>query len=271
MASMGHQAKCRIGGTNMCFASETLRKTQTHLERAGLRGTRSHDVDDVAAGPNTVVGSIVLEPTNAELTVLLPLIMGSGSALAETVPLFNCVIDRDFQVFTYNNCKVDRATLRGAQGGLLQLTLDVAGRTSANAAVTVAEPATATPFAFSDITLSIGGTARQVMEFELVVDNAIDKGRFLNKRDLPELVETDRLVTLRTVHPFTSNLADAWDAAVSGYNAALALSGAGTRTFTFTKLQAPAEQPSVPGRGEITITKNWVARKDGTTAEFTEA
>jgi hypothetical protein len=70
-ASMGHQSTITINSVNMVFVSESLSKKQSQLERNALRGTRKHDIDDVVSGVNTVDGTIVLEPTNAELTTLL--------------------------------------------------------------------------------------------------------------------------------------------------------------------------------------------------------
>ena len=55
----------------------------------------------------------------------------------------------------------------------------------------------------------------------------------------------------------------------SGAAGSLVLSGAGDRTFTFTKLQVPAEDPTVAGRGEIPLVLNMTCRGDGASDEFT--
>ncbi len=140
-ASMGHQAKLgtiseSTYGTPpgavtepFVFVSEAIAKRGLIVERSGLRGTRSHVADDTRVGPYTAGGMLVLEPTPEDLAIWLPRILGgtpTGSSpktypLAETLPSFTLAIDRVAKVFTYAGCKVNRAILSGAQGGLMRL------------------------------------------------------------------------------------------------------------------------------------------------------
>jgi hypothetical protein len=198
--------------------------------------------------------------------------MGASTTLAETLPDCTIVIGRDHDTWTYANCKVDVARISGRQGENLRVSLDVVAKTGSATGTAPAEPETATPFIFSDVAMTLQGGARQVSEFELVINNALVRDRFMNNRDVTEIPEGDRIVTLRTVHPFGANSAagtDLYNQGLAGAAGTLVLTGAGNRTFSFTRLQVPAEDPTVAGRGEIPLVLNMVCRGNGATDEFT--
>lgn len=295
-ASMGHQTKLGTiaevtygtppGAVNepFVFVSEGIAKKGVIVERSGLRGTRSHVADDTRVGPYTAGGQLVLEPTPEDLAIWLPRILGGTPTggevktypLAETLPSFTLSIDRVAKVFTYAGCKVNRAILHGAQGGLLRLTLDIVAQSEsvANAGTFPALTAGVTqPYIFSDLALTLATAAREVKQFDLTIDNALITDRFMNSITIVSAPEGDRMISLRTVHAWAPGNADLYAQALAGSAGTLqltnALGGAPPvgyqTTFSFAALQAPDRSPQVAGRQEIFLNLEMVARKvDGT-------
>jgi tail tube protein len=298
-ASMGHQTKLgtiteSTYGTPpgavtepFVFVSEGILKKGVIVERSGLRGTRSHVADDTRVGPYTASGQLVLEPTPEDLAIWFPRILGGVATggelktypLAETLPSFTLSIDRVAKVFTYSGCKVNRATFRGAQGGLLRLTLDLVCQSEsvANAGTFPAlTPGVTQPYIFSDLALTLAATAREVKQFDLIIDNALVTDRFMNSLTIVSAPEGDRKIGLHTVHAWASGNADLYAQALTGAAGTLQLTNAlgGTppvgyqTTFSFATLQSPDRSPQVPGREEIFLNLEMVARKVGSTPEL---
>jgi hypothetical protein len=294
-ASMGHQA--RLGTKNettygtavtvdeaFVFTSESIAKRGVIVERSGLRGTRSHQADDVRVGPYTVGGRLVLEPTPQDLSIWLPRILGAPADganfhLAETLPSFTLSIDRVAKVFTYAGCKVNRATLEGAQGGLLKLSLDLVAQSESVAAAGTFPALTASvaqPYIFSDLALTLAATAREVKEFELSIDNGLVTDRFMNSITIVSAPEGDRNILLRTIHAWAAANADLYAQALAGAAGTLQLTNAlgGTpptgyrTTFNFATLQVPDRSPNVPGRNEFFLNLEMAARRVGSTPEL---
>lgn len=298
-ASMGHQTRLgtiseTVYGTApgpvseaFVFVSESITKKGKIVERTGLRGTRSHVADDTRVGPYTVGGQLVIEPTPEDLALWLPRILGgtpTGSSpktypLAETLPSFTMSIDRVAKVFTYSGCKVSRATFHGAQGGLLRLSLDIVAQSESLAAAGTfpsLAPNNGPPYIFSDVTLSLAAAAREVKQFDLVVDNAIATDRFMNSLTITSAPEGDRTIALRTLHAWASANSDLYAQALAGAAGTLqwtnALGGSPPTgyqtTFSFATLQVPDHSPNVPSRGEFFLNLDMLARKVGSTAEL---
>ncbi len=293
-ASMGYQTKLgtvseSTYGTppgavseGFVFVSESIAKKGMIVERTGLRGTRSHVADDTRVGPYTVNGQLVLEPTPEDLAIWLPRILGAAPTgdtppqynLAETLPSFTLAIDRVAKVFTYAGCKVNRATFSGAQGGLLRLTLDlVAQSESVGAAGTFPSltPTATQPYIFSDLALTLASASREVKQFSLVVDNSLITDRFMNSLTIVNAPEGDRTIRLATTHAWAAANSDLYAQALAGAGGTLQLTNAlgGTppigyrTTFSFATLQSPDRSPQVPGRQEIFLNLEMVARKVG--------
>jgi hypothetical protein len=259
------------------FVSESIAKQGTIVERQGIRGTRSHTADDTRQGPYRVLGQLVLEPTPQDLSIWLPRILGaapSGTtyALAETLPDFVLSVDRGPKVFTYGGCKVNKAVFQGAEGSLLRLTLDIVGKTESVAAAGTFPALTLTnapPFIFSDLTLTLQSAAREVKQFELAIDNRLATDRFMNSLSATALPESDRLISLHTVHAWADQNVDLYDQALAGAAGSLALvNGVFATTFNFAALQCAAHSPVVQGKQETPLILHMLAHKTGSTSEL---
>ncbi len=265
--SPGALTKVSLNGTAMAVLSCSLGKKEVLLQRNGLRGTRSHFDTDVRKGPQSISGSISSEPSYDELVALVALAVGAGGNATDSIAAFNAVVDRHQRVDTYTGCKIGKLTLAGTQGGIISCNLDLVGETEVPNTGTVATPASDIPFILADMVLTLVNAARETHNFTLVIDNHLDGGRFLNALTLSEVVEQDRTVTLTTTHPHNDTNIDLYDQAVGGSTGSLALNnGTNTGTFSFGRLQVPAEPPDLPGKTELMLTLNMIATKVNNTA-----
>lgn len=260
--------------------SENLRMVQNHVNSAGIRGSRSRVKERVRIAQEQITGSIVMNPTPIELDEWLPRILGAAEstdtfALAETVPAFSVLIDRVANRFIYKGCYVNRATFRGSQGGLIEMSLDLEGKTEtvSGTAVPGTVPAidNGAPYVFSDLTFSLGvdASAAEVRDFEIVIDNVLDTQRYMNSVTRSQLPSTDRIITCRMTVPYTADEADLYDQAVAGGTGSLTLTNGGVSTvFTFGNLKAPTESPVIQSKGEILLSLNMTAYKSDSTDEL---
>lgn len=284
-ASMGHQSRLSLAAagtaiasyTASCeFVSETLQKRATIVETAGLRGTRSRPAERTRDGAYTVGGTLMFHATPLLLDLLLPRILGAAEAsdlfaLAETLPEFDVLLDRVTQRFVYGGCKVHRAIFRGRAGGLLELQLDLLGKTETASSTpfpSIAAP-TDPPYVFHDGTLTLLGASRKMFDFTLTIDNAL-AARFTNSVAATDVSPTDRVIGFECQTPYTSDEADLYGQTAAGAAAAsLAfVNGGYSTTFSLAKLQLADMSPTVGGRGEIVLTLRGTARKSGSTPEL---
>ena len=259
------------------FVAESVQKRGTILDTSGIRGTRSHHVARTRAGTYEVGGAIMLHPSPSDLDLLLPRILGAAESsdtfnLAETLPAFGILIDRVAETFEYTDCKVSRATFKGSAGGLIDLVLEILGVAeitgTAFPSLSLDTTAAAAPYVFSDGVLTLQSAARQMMDFELVIDNGLSP-RFTNSQTATSLTPQDRTITLKTTNPFTADEVDLYEQALAGAAGTLVLTNGGMSTaFTFAALQVPAVSPVVGGKQEIPLTLEMTARMTGATREL---
>ncbi len=268
-----------VGSEPLEFVSETMRRQSTLLDSAGIRGTRSCARERTREGICQVGGTIILNPSPADLDRLLPRILGGGEsadlfALAEDLPAFQLAIDRVAGVFTYESCYVDQAVFRGTAGGLIQLELIIMGTTETVTAsgtfptLDLGDTLTNAPYALADATLTLFGTPRQMMGFELVVDNGLSR-RFVHSQVATSITPQDRLITLITDHPFTPDELDLYSQGSSGAVGALTFTNGLLNTiFSFASLHAIPQGPVVPGKHEIPLRLEMIACKADDTDEL---
>ena len=255
------------------FISETIQKRTTHIDPNGIRGTRSHSSERVRSGTETISGNITFAASRILLDNLLPMILGGSEssnafAVAETLVTNYVMIDRGAKVFTYSDVTVSKATFRGTQGGIVEISIDVECGSetvaSAGSFPSLNFP-TEKPYVMSDGVLTIQSSARDFIDFELGIDNVLEADRFLNSTTRAAMPAKDRIVTLKTTHPFSSDETDLYAQAVAGAAGTLVLTNAeetdSVLTFSFAALQYPDQSPTVTGRdSEVTLTLDGVAR-----------
>ena len=260
--SPGSLTLISLNGNAMAVLSCSLGMKQAMLERNGIRGTRQHFDTDKRYGVQHVSGSVATEPSYAELELLMALTIGAGGNCAESIPSFNCVVNRVEQTYTYTGCKIGRATITGTQGGIISCSLDIVGQTEVANTGSVSTPNSAIPFIMSDVTLTLNSASQQTHNFTLVIDNHLDAERFLNSLTLANVVELDRTVTLSSHHPYNDTTITLYNQAVGGAAGSLALNnGTNTGTFNFGRLQVPPENVPSPGKTELMLVLNMLASK----------
>lgn len=260
------------GSIPLEFTRFTVQKIGRILDTDGIRGTRSHRSDRTRTGPYTVSGQLVLPATRRALDVLLPMCLGGAEStdvfnVAETLTELQFMIDRVTKVQTYSGCKANRCTLRGTQGGLLEIAIDIEGETESTGnagtfpSLTLPEEK---PYVFMDGALTLLGTARGFSSFEIVVDNQLVTDRFLNSTTRAELPEQDRIVSARFTLPYDADNADLHDQALAGAAGTLVFTNAEEASSVLTvalgTLQFPARTPVVNGKGETVLELEGQAR-----------
>lgn len=260
------------------FIRESLAKKGTILDTGGIRGTRSHHEMKSRFGTYEVGGEIAFNPDPAMLDLWLPRILGANEssdtfALAETLQPFGVLVDRVGGTFEYTDCYVNKATFKGQQGQLVELALEIWGATEATGtsapSVSIAIASNSVPYVFQDLTLTLQSGSRTCMDFELTIDNMLER-RFANSITATSITPQDRMIGLKTTNPFTSSEMSALYAqSLLGAAGTVVLTNGGcSTTFTFAKLQVPAQSPSVGGKNEIPLKLDMVARMTSTTREL---
>jgi Phage tail tube protein len=267
------------------FLSDGVVLAEEHVQTAGNVGSRSEPSERVRTGLRRVGGPVVFQPNPVELNNLLQFIMGGAPLvgtpagkttfpLADTIPTFFVTSDRGSKVFTYDTCAVDKATFRSTQGGPLSLTLDIVGKdeTPGNAGTFPAINIDLTQqcFMHQDLVLTVNAVAHKCPDWELTIDNAIDKDRFFNSPTLTSVQATARLITLVTRLPYGDSSA-AYNLASAGVSAdATFTNGLLSLDFVLPALQVPRQSPPIEGRNEVFLPIAAVARKVGSTPGTTD-
>lgn len=270
------------------FDSESIAKRGVILARDGIRGTRAAQSEDTREGPYAVAGTVVMRPTPEDLAIWLPRILGGTPAgtsytLAETLPSFSMSIDRVAKVFSYVGCKVNVARFTGSSGGMLTLAMDIIAQKEGGidgttftegapedaASFPTLSPSITQPYMFHDLVLTLQSAAREVQEFELVIDNGLVADRFHNSKTIIDLPEGVRAISLRTQHDYNAANVALYNQALAGAAGTMVFTNGGySTTFTFGRLQVPAESPVVGGNGPVPLTLNMISRKVTTTMEL---
>lgn len=276
------------------FLYEDMRKQGNLVGGKGIAGTRSNFANRVREGSYAIGGKLATYTCAADLDKWLPRVLGANEQatdifdVSDSLPAFGVMIHRVAGTFLYSNCYVNRAIWRcqagpgDAEPELLEQILDIQclGEDSTvslpGTLPTLSTAANRNPYITADGVLTIGGTDYYFHEFVLLVDNHL-QARWVNSLTPTALCPQDRTVRLRIIFPFTA----AADAVLSGiYQNASRHTGVtstivmrpsgsayGT-TWTFTGLQWAQESPEVPGKTEIRLSVDFIARKTGGASEL---
>jgi len=279
-----------IGSFTNAFEVEScsVRKEGIILDSSGIRGTRAHVSDRSRNGGYSVVGDVVCHPSPALLDILLPYILGATEstdtfALGETLDSFEFALLVNYgpKRILYDDCKVARAVFKSSEGGHLELTMSVIGKTATTSAtafpsITIPNDAHDLPFLHSDVAVSIAGVgSRVVNSFELTIDNGL-RARFANSLTATDILETDRIISAKCSIPYTSSpdATDLYEMAVAGVAASWTFTNADSTglilTFTAGRYQVPPVGPTLSSRtDEVVLELDGMLRKVDTTGELT--
>lgn len=281
--SMQHATRVGVGATSgsaatleLEFLSCGIGLQESHVQSDGIRGTRSRIRESVVKGVQAVGGDLVIEPRPGDLDFFLPQMMGAGSnptfTLAETLTDFGVDVYKVGQTCRYAGCKVNRASFSSSPNSPLRLAMDIQGKTETPGITfpsIAASKSLLQPYIHHQNVLTLGGTAYPNATVEVTIDNALVLDRFLNSQSRTDLPESDRIVTLSVVVPFTSTEASAlYSIAVAGLAGTVVwTNGNYSLTMTFVKLQAPQGPVQIVGRNqELMLGIQFIARKDETSS-----
>lgn len=268
--SQGALAQLCINGQTMEFL--TLRGGAVYelVDNTGeaIRGTTDRAKERVKAGLQKVDLLISMNPSPAELDVLMILI-GMDESPADTFTVddgsttvmdsFAVVVDRVAKVHTYATCYVNRAVFRGQKGTKpVQLDLHIIGYAETEGAAASFTCAgaldTDLAYAFTDGTLTVQSAARPIDRFALSIDNKLQR-QFNNSQTATSICPTDKEITLAASASYVAantDLHTLWMTDAAGATGTLVIAdGAQTTTFTFGNLKAISSSPDIPGKTEI--------------------
>jgi hypothetical protein len=275
------------------FLSESIQKQGNLVGGKGIAGTRSNFANRIREGSYTVGGKLSTYTCAKDLDFWLPRILGASENadvfdLDDALPSFGVMVNRVAGTFKYSDCYVDKAMWRCQAGPgdgepevveqvlIIQALAEDSTASYPGSPPTLSTASNRNPYITADGVMTIGGTAYKFHDFIIVVDNHLQP-RWVNSLTPTALCPQDRTVMLRVTFPFTA----AADAILSGIyqNASrhsgvtaditMTLSGVSCSTkWQFTGLQWAQVSPEVPGKTDLRLTVDFVARKTGAASEL---
>lgn len=285
MPAQGYEGLLGIDSSNPTtvayeFLSESIGKTGSIVDTAGLRGTRSHVSERTRAGIYQVGGSITMCPTPEEWAGLLPWILGANAsgttfALAET--LQTRYIQKRLMagggtksVATYAGCVISRATIESSEGSPVQLTLDIVGTTETMGTTfpSITPAIVSGPFMHYEGVLTLASSSRAFRRATIVIDNGLDV-KFNNSQTASSITAADRNISVSVEVPYEDGNVGLYEQALAGAAGTLVWTyGNYSSSWAFATLQVPAETPRIQGRGDVPLQLNMVSRMLSTTREL---
>jgi len=265
------------------YVSESVKKRGRVIGATGIRGTRSSPKERARLGAYTVGGRIVFNVDPGMLDLWLPRILGGTESvdvfpLAETLPEFGLLFNRVTTTFEYKACQVARAMFRGQAGpgdgdvNLIEMVIEVMAKDEATGtsapSVTLSTSANTAPYVHSDATFSFNSGARQPREWWVMIDNHL-QARWVNSLTATRISARDRTVVCRIAVPYDDDAANLYTQSADGASGTVTLTNGNMSTlFTFANLKPVTESPVTPGKTELELYVNMVARMDGSTREL---
>lgn len=283
-AAMGYAAQGGIGVNSTVdqridFRSESVGLIEEVINANGVRGTRSQSVEKIRQGLQRIGGTIDLQPTAVEWSYLLPWILGANASgtnytLSDTLQARYVSFDRVTKVFTYDGCKVDRATIRCTQGQPLSLSLDVVGLTetigNAGSFPNITLDTSTGPFTFADANgnMTVNGTTVTPRDWSITISNMLDRDRFFNSNTMASVETRDRSVMVSMTLPYGDQSA-LYGAGPTGVQMNVTFTNGATSLFVYCPaLVFMRDSPNVSGKEEIMLPISGRAFKTGTTSEL---
>jgi hypothetical protein len=254
--------------------SSTVGKRETLSQVMGIRGTRQRYAIDNYLLRQDVSGTITMPVSPHYLDHWLPRILGAAKsgndiAQAETLPAFGWVQSHTWDLLRYNDCYVSRAVIRGSSGNMVEMSVDIVGKTEDTALSSVTSETWAYTeqyefYRFHEGVLNVGGSAYSMDSFELTIDNQLDV-QFYNSLTANCMAARDREVRLRADVCTSVSLYTGGQTQVDG--SLTFTNGNCSSAFTFGKLIWPQDTPAITGKNNIMMTLDMIALHDGTGAE----
>lgn len=286
-ASIGTYGKFAIGAANpvdirLRYKDEDFTEKLELVDGNAINGVLDHNIELVRDGAKRLGGPVNMIPNAYELNQLMQWILGgtpSGSGTV-TYPLtqannlpekFVC-IDRVIKVFIYNGVKVNKATFRATQGGPLEVSLELIGKSTTSEGAAGSFPSLTLnvangPFLFRDLAMTVAGTTVQAKEFTLTIDNMLNGDRFFNSQTLVSIDQEDRRITFETslpygdYHALKAGFTSAGTAVVATFT-----NGGAALSFSMVKVAIPYTDPATPGKSELMLPVSGDAHSSGATA-----
>lgn len=278
--AQGFDAQLAINGQAMEFLrirELTVRELVDNGDQA-IRGILDHVKERVTLGRLHIGYEVTMNPSPAELDVLLPLMGFTESPTdtftdTDTLTTFTSIIDRVTKVHTYTSCKIGRAVFSGQRGSQpIALTMQILGTgfsEGASGSFSASAIDTDICYAFHEGTLSARSASRAFDRFQWVRNHHLQV-QWNNSTTPTEICATQRTNTLSFSTPYTSSESDLFTtplSAATGAAATLAWSRSGQSTsVAFANLKEIAAPPPIPGKQEIRLPVNFRAYKSGSTA-----
>ena len=277
--AMGYKSRMTISGTAVEFVSHHIKETREIIEDDGLRGTRTRALERVNQGNIKIAGSITMQPTPAEMSLVLPFVLAStGTALTDALGDVTVVIDNGTKTETHLG-RFTSAHITGEPGKKINLKLSYVGKTltvSSGGSLSGTPDITVRPYMFYDMGsgVTIGGTAYAIDKFDLGIDNKIEP-TYMMGQTATDLEPTDRVITLgiqtkyNTAEQALLTLAQAGPVIASPLAGSIAFTnGANSMSFTMASLVAMSETVTIPGRNHLRLPLNYHCYGVSTTREL---
>lgn len=277
--AQGFASQLAINGQAMEFLrirELTVRELVDNGDMA-IRGRLDHSKERVTLGRLHIGFEVTMNPSPAELDVILPLAGFSESptdtfTIGDSYTTFSSIIDRVTKVHTYTNCKIGRMVFFGQRGSQpIGLTMQILGTgfSEGNAGSFSATAIdTDIAYAFHEGTLTARSASTAFDRFQLLLDNGLEV-QWNNSSTPTELCATNRRVELSVSTPYTSSESTLFTTPLSasaGAAGTLAWSRSGQSTsFAFANLKEIARPPSIPGKRQIRLPITFRAYRSGST------
>jgi hypothetical protein len=253
------------------FNSESLKLERERIESAGIRAGR-RVLHRWAAGVQRVTGDIEFELAPQGTALLWKHILGAVvttgaspythtftpgdlAGKSMTVQIGRPDIGGTVRAFSYLGCKVASAELSLAVNEFAQMSVSLYGahEDTGQSLAVAAYPATLSPFVFTQGSVSLAGSAFDVQECSLAIDNGLATDRHFIRTTTPErpkepLEATRRAITGSLTADFTD--LTAYNRFVNGTEAALVVTlnaGASAQTTITMNVRFDGTTPDIGG------------------------
>lgn len=242
-----------------------LRGDRVFGVETGKRGGREEWACRARILSENVQGGFNIFPTDTELDWLIERAIGdniaaypAGNAVpGETLPGFFVFADKgNVQTFRYNDLRINRLVLSGAETQMMNVRVDCVGSTEEEVADVSSPPDVDcdSVFHFSDIVIRIGGSTYGLKNIELMIDNQI-ADQYENNVARSRFESQRLMVRLRATCGYRSDTQALYRKAIAGDdNATLEMDdGTNDYTFTFGNLKIPGNGPTIGEVGEVVM------------------